>query len=109
LPSRRSSRASFAAAVPHDRGQLFVNDLHDVLVWRQALRHVRVRRALAHTGDELLRDLEVDVGLEEGETDLAHGLREILVGEAPTAAQIAERGLQLVGKRVKHGAAGKCS
>src|SRR5204863_2535889 len=72
-------------------------------------RHLRTGRPLAHARDEVLDDLEVDVRLEQREADLAHRLAELLVGEASVAAKVAERRLQLVGKRVKHEPAEKCS
>ena len=47
-------------------------------------------------GDELLDDLEVDVGLEQREPDLAHRLRDRLLVEAALAAQVAEGVLELL-------------
>ena len=49
-----------------------------------------------------LRDLEVDVGFEEREADLAHRLRDGLLVQAAAAAEVAERALELVGERVEH-------
>jgi hypothetical protein len=60
-------------------------------------------RALAHLGDELLHDLEVDVRLEQREPDLAHGLRDRLLVEAALAAEVAKGVLELVGEGVEHG------
>ena len=54
-------------------GQLLVHDLHDLLARREALPHVLAERALAHVGNELLDDAEVDVCLEQCEPHLAHG------------------------------------
>jgi flavin-binding protein dodecin len=79
-----------------------VDDLHDLLAGGEAHRHVGAERALLHARHELLDDPEVDVGLEECQPDLAHGAREVLLGEATATLQVAERGLELVGKRVKH-------
>ena len=73
-----------------------MDDLHDLLARRQALEDVLAERALLDRGGEVARDLEVDVGLEEREADLAHRLGDRLLVEAAAAAEAAERGLELV-------------
>jgi hypothetical protein len=78
-----------------------VHDLHDLLTGREALQHLLAGGALAHLLDEVLDDLEVDVGLEQREADLAHGLRDLVLVEA-AAAQVTEGMLKLVGKGVEH-------
>ena len=40
-----------------------MHDLDDLLSRLEALQHLLAERALADAGDELLDDLEVDVGL----------------------------------------------
>ena len=89
-------------ALAHQRGQLLQHDLHDLLARREALQDVRAARALAHRGHEVLDDAEVDVGLEQREADLAHGARDVVLGQAPAAAQVAERRGQPVGEGVEH-------
>ena len=79
-----------------------MDDLHDLLPGRQALDHVLAERPRLHPVDELLHDLEVDVGLEQRETDLAHRLRDRLLVQATLLAQVAERGLEPVAERVEH-------
>ena len=56
-----------------------------------------------HAGDEVLDDLEVDVGLEQREADLAHRLVDGVLVEPPGAAEVAEGALEPVGERVEHG------
>ena len=80
----------------HQRRQLLLDDLHDLLAWRQALGHVRAERPLAHARDEVLHDLEVDVGLEQREPDLAHRARDRLLVQASLLAQVAEGALEAV-------------
>jgi len=46
--------------------------------------------------DELLYDFEVDVGFEQGETNLAQRLLNVFLIEAGRAAEGLERGLKLV-------------
>ncbi len=80
-----------------------MDDLHDLLAGRQALADVLAERPLAHLRHEALDDVEVDVRLEQRETHLAHGARDRLLVEDAAPAQVAERMLKLVGKRVEHG------
>ena len=80
----------------HQRRQLLLDDLHDLLAGSEALGHVRAERPLAHPRDEVLHHLEVDVGLEQREPDLAHRARDRLLVEAALLAQVAERALQAV-------------
>ena len=82
-----------------------MDDLHHLLARGQAPEDVRADRALAHPADEVLHDLEVDVGLEQREADLTHRLGDHVVIEASALAQVAERALKPVGKRVEHGLA----
>ena len=93
---RRLPEREARVAGAHQRGQLLVHDLHDLLAGVEPLQHVLAARALLDLGDEVLDDLEVDVGLEQRETDLAHGLRDLLVVEPALAAEVAERVLELV-------------
>ena len=48
----------------HQLGQLLVDRLHDLLARSEALQHLLAEGLLAHAGDEVADDLEVDVGLE---------------------------------------------
>ena len=85
-------------ALAHQRRQLLVDDLHDLLARRQALEHLLAERPLAHARDEVADDGEVDVGLEQREADLAHRARDRLLVEPALLAQVAEDALQLVGE-----------
>ena len=94
---RRPARErKLRAAGPHQGGQLVVDGLHDLLARLQALQNLLAKGALAHLGDELLDDLEVDVGLEQGETDLAHGPGDRLLVELSAPAKVAESALESV-------------
>ena len=46
--------------------------------------------------DEFGDDSEIDVGLEEGEADLAQGVGDVLVGDGALAAEGLERTLEFV-------------
>ena len=52
-------------AVAEEGDELVVDDLHDLLAGRQALEDLRADGLLADAADEVLDDLEVDVGLEQ--------------------------------------------
>ena len=67
-----------------------MHDLHDLLAGREALQHLLAEGALAHLRHELLDDLEVDVGFEQREADLAHGTRNRLLVELAAPAEVAE-------------------
>ena len=84
-----------------------MDDLHDLLARRQALEDVLAERALLDRRGEVAGDLEVDVGLEQREADLAHRLRDRLLVEAAAAAEAAERRLELVGE--VSNTAGQCT
>ena len=53
--------------------------------------------------DELAHDLEVDVGLEQRKTDLAHRCVDVLVAQLAAALEAGERVLQTVTQRFEHG------
>ena len=80
-----------------------MDDLDDLLSGVEAAEHVLADGALLHRRDEIAGDLEVDVGLEQRQADLAHRLRDRLLVEAPLTAEIAERDLKPAGEHVEHG------
>ncbi len=84
-------------------GELVEHDLDDVLGGRERVEHLARHAALLAGGHETLDDLEVDVGLEEGEADLAHGDVDVILREAPLAAELVEGVLESVGQAVEHG------
>ena len=90
------ANASFESPLPMSVGQLVVDDLDDLLAGREALRHVGAERARPHALDEVLDDLEVDVGLEQREPDLAHRARDRVLVELPAAADVVQSRLEPV-------------
>jgi hypothetical protein len=78
----------------HQLGQLVVDDLHDLLAGVRLFEtsspsasRGRARRSRGR--------LEVDVGLEQREPDLAHRARDRLVVELPCLREVAEGALEL--------------
>ena len=59
-------------------------------------------RALLELLGELADDLEVDVGLEQREADLAHRRVDVVLGQRPALADVGEGLLELLGEGVKH-------
>ena len=51
---------------------------------------------------ELAHDLEVDVGLEQRQADLAHGRVDVFGSELAVAPQALHDALQAVGERIEH-------
>ena len=66
-------------------------------------RIVRADGLFADARDEVLDDLEVDVGLEEGEADLAHGGIDVGFADPAAAGQGAEGLAQALAEAVEHG------
>ena len=83
-------------AAAHEGRQLLVDDPHDLLAGREALRHLGAERAGPHLRHEVLDDLEVDVGLEQREADLAHRARDGVLVELAAAADVVQGGLEPV-------------
>jgi len=54
--------------------------------------------------DQIGDDGEADVGLDEGDADLAQGLTDVLVGDGALAAQGLEGTLEFVAEGLKHAA-----
>ena len=92
-----------APGAAHQRGQLLVDDLHDLLAGVEALQDIRAQAALLHGLRELLDDLEVDVGLEQREADLPHRAVDVGLGQLAAAADVGKRRAEALGELVKHG------
>src|SRR5882724_2013843 len=66
-----AGRGKPALGVAEEAHHFVANDLDDLLRRRQAVKNVLPHRAVAYSVDERLDDLEIDVGLEQRQTDLA--------------------------------------
>ena len=80
-----------------------MHELDDLLAGVEALEDVVPERLGLHPGDEVLDDLEVDVGLEQREADLAHRLVDGVLVQPPGAAEVTQGRLEPVGESVEHG------
>lgn len=79
-----------------------MDDLHDLLRAGDRLKHAFADRALANCGDELAHDLQVHVGFEKSDANVAQRLVEIRLADARTAAKPLERVVQTVRKLLEH-------
>jgi hypothetical protein len=93
---RTGGECELRVAAAHERGQLLVDDAHDLLAGGEALRHVRAERPLADARDEVLHDLEVDVRLEQRKANLAHRAGDRILVEPAPATNVVKRGLEAV-------------
>ena len=82
--------------------QLIAHHLHDVLPRRQRLEDVLADGLFADAVDEALDDLEVDVGFEEGQANLAEGLEDILLRQPAVSAEPVENTREATRQAVEH-------
>ncbi len=95
---RRSLRGEdqIPPGAAHQLGELLVDHLDHHLARIEALEHPGADGLLTDAGDEVLRDLEVDVGLEQREADLPHRLVDVGLAQLATRAQVGHRALEAI-------------
>ena len=98
-PSERQLGVSRA----HQLREVVVHELDDVLPGVEPPEDVLPESLGLDAGDEVLDDLEVDVGLEQREPNLAHRLVDIFFVQPLGAAEVTQGRLEPVGERVEHG------
>ena len=92
-----------ALLAAEDRDELLVDDLHDLLRRVERLVDLVAQGALAHPAGELLDHVEVDVGVEQGATNLADGAVDIRRAELALAAKVLEGVREAIGEVSKGG------
>ena len=100
---RRRILRQAAFGVAEERQHLVADDLDDLLPGRQALQDRLVHGLVADAIDERLDDLEVDVGFEQRQPDLAQRGFDMLGREPDFAAQRLENILDARAERLEHG------
>ena len=88
---------------PRTRDELVVDDLDDLLGRVQRAADLGPERPLAHRGGELADHRQRDVGVEQGDPDLADRRSDVGLGQPALAAQVLEGGGQAVGEGGEHG------
>ena len=82
--------------------QLLVDDVDDLLRRVQRLVELDPDAPLPDPGDQPADDLEVDVGLEQGQADLAQDLVDIVLAEAAAPAHALEDPVEAVRQCLEH-------
>ena len=90
------SERQVAPSAAHQPGQLLVDDLDHLLARVEALQHLGAETALLQRLGEGFDDLEVDVGLEQGEADLAHRRIDVALVQLAARANVGERRLETI-------------
>ena len=96
--ARRLVEIQRLGVAAEQRGQLVVEDFDDLLAGRDAAEDFLAERLFLDPRDEILRDLEIDVRLEQRQPHLAHGVVDVRLADRPVAAEVLEDVLQLVGE-----------
>ena len=96
------ARLQSAFGIAEERDHLVADDLDDLLRRRQAPEHVLPQRPIAHAVDERLDDLEIDVGFEQRQADLAERRLHVLGRQPCLAPQGLENVLKAIAERVEH-------
>src|SRR5581483_3614630 len=82
--------------------QFVMDDLDDLLAGLDALDDFLAESLGFDAFDEIAGDLEIDIGLQQGEPDLAQGISDIGLGNFAEAAQVLEGILEFAAQRVEH-------
>jgi hypothetical protein len=70
--------------------EFILKDFDDLLAWRDAAQNVLSERSALDARDKFLGDPEMNISLEKSHPDLAQGIRDILLANAPVSAEVFE-------------------
>ena len=82
--------------------QLVVNDLDDHLAGRDRAQHLLADGALRHLVDEVARDRQSDIGLEQRDAHFTHRRTDVALVQRAAAAKLVEDAGEPVAQIVKH-------
>ena len=82
--------------------QRVVDDLDDLLAGRDRAQHLLADRLLGRLVDELADHRQRDVGLEQGDPDLAHRRAHVGLVQRAAAAQAVEDAAQAIAQAFEH-------
>ena len=82
--------------------QFIVDDLDNLLAGMNALNDLLAERLGFDAFNEIAGDLEIDIGLQQGEAHLAQRIADVGLGNFAEAAQVLEGVLELVAQRIEH-------
>ena len=100
---RRAGQVEVSGLSAEDLDELLVDDLHDLLAGIEALEHVLADGPFPDAFNEVLDDLEIDVGLKQGQTHFAQRGLNVFLGQPGLAPDLAENVFESVCKAVEHG------
>ncbi len=95
-------QAQFFLLPAEQAHELVPDDPRDLLGGRQLLHHLGAHGLLPHSRGEVPHDREGDVGLQEGQADLAERRVEVVLGQVPLALQLLEDPLDPISQRLEH-------
>ena len=87
---QRPSGRKLVGAGAEQSDQLAVDNLYHLLAGGDPLEHVLPDALLLDAFDEVSRDLEIDVGGEQGGADLLEGFRHVFFGQFADPAEVAQ-------------------
>ncbi len=99
----RRGEIEFLGAAAEQLDKLVVEDFDDLLAWGDIAQHLLAKGAGLDGLDEVFGDLEVHVGLKEGEADFTQRVGHVGLADFAEAAQLAEGVFEFVGEGGKHG------
>jgi hypothetical protein len=76
---------------------LVAHDLDKLLLGREALEHILTHRLGFDRFEESLNDLDMDVGLKQGEADVTQGVIDVFLGDFALAPKPFKGQLELIG------------
>jgi hypothetical protein len=103
--SSSPSAADFEAGVfgAEEIDQFVVDDFDDLLAGLDAEEDVLAEGFFFDALDEIAGDFEIDVGVEQGQPDIAQSGANVFLGNFSEAAQVFEDALQLAAESIEHG------
>ena len=97
-----TSRLSSAVSDAEHLDQGVVDDLDDHLARRDRAQHFRADRLFGDLVDEIARDRQRDVGLEQRDADLAHRRAHVGLRQRAAAAKLVEYAAEPIAQTVEH-------
>jgi hypothetical protein len=90
-------------ALPEKLDELVPGHLNHLLGRRERAEDFLTHRFRPHALDEVPRHLELDVSLQERQTDLAQGLVHVLLAEPGLTSELSKNALKFFGNLLEHG------
>ena len=82
--------------------QFVVDNLHDLLSRLDTLHNFLAEGLAFDPVDKIADHLEIDIGIEQRESNLAQRFADVLFGNLPQPAQVSERILELAADCIEH-------